>query len=864
MTALELKQNAAARHSLAPAGIALAVCLGYYLGALVGLELRLPPATPSVVWPPNATLTAALLLTRRDRWWIVLAAALPAHLAVQLQTDWPRPLIAALFFTNCFEALIAAVGFRLLSDGVPRLDTFSRLRAFIAAAGLAAPLISSFADAAVVNGFLGEPYWQVWRFRLFSNILAELTVAAGIIGVVAGTRQWLERKSWWRLIEASAIGIGLLSICVLDFAGKLPTIPAVRAMFIQTPGVVQLPFVLWAAVRFGAAGTSVTMLLITLINSWQLVHAAHPVVILPPLASVTAMTLSLIVGTVTILSLSTLIDDRRHSQKMLAARLRFEELLSGLSRAFVQLPSNRMDHALDAWLARIGSFLTVDCLGMVIVTNGVWDRPATHCWRNAGDPRGLPGGAVLDLPWTVQQLSPRRHTLRTQADELPPEASADRESLAGLGLKTVLINPLVGGDGLLGALVCGAPEETLNGSELSSSLRLVGNVLAGILERKAAEDSLRTSELMKTSILQSLTTGVVVVDGESMVLAQNQTWLQLARAAGCVDVSVGSSFLGTLETGAAAGNRLASRIADALAAVLAGVQPRVVLEHTSETGAETRWWSVQVVPLTGARRGAVVTRADITDVRRAELEALRSRQDLAHVARVATVGELTASIAHQLNQPLSAIMTNAQAASRILEWTEPDLEEVRAILVDIVKDDRRASEVIQRVRELLRNGELQMQWIDLSALIREVADLLSSETIMRDVALSLSFDRIPIYAKGDRVQLQQVVLNLLQNAMEAMSDEHRSGRVIHVSCRAEDNGPVHVSVQDSGQGVRTGAEQTIFEPFYTTKSGGMGMGLSIVRSIVEAHGGSIRVRNHPSGGAIFEFTLQRAIIRPVA
>jgi len=399
---------------------------------------------------------------------------------------------------------------------------------------------------------------------------------------------------------------------------------------------------------------------------------------------------------------------------------------------------------------------------------------------------------------------------------------------------------------------------------LRSSLRLVGNVLAGILERKAAEDLLRTSELMKTSILQSLTTGVVVVDGESTVLAQNQTWLQLARAAGCVEITVGSSFLEALETAAAAGNRLAARVADGLTAVLAGVQPRVVLEHTSETGAETRWWSVQVVPLTGARRGAVVTRADITDVRRAELEALRSRQDLAHVARVATVGELTASIAHQLNQPLSAIMTNAQAATRILEWTEPDLEEVRAILIDIVKDDRRASEVIGRVRELLRNGELQMQWIDLSAVIREVADLLSSETIIRDVALSLSFDRVPIYAKGDRVQLQQVVLNLIQNAMEAMSVEHRSGRVIHVSCRAEDNGPVHVSVQDSGPGVRKGAEQTIFEPFYTTKSGGMGMGLSIVRSIVEAHGGSIRVRNHSSGGAIFEFTLQRAIIRPVA
>ena len=864
MTALDLKRRAAGLNSLAPAGIAIAVCLGYYFGSVIGLQLRLPPATPSVVWPPNATLTAALLLTRRDRWWIVLAAALPAHLAVQLQTEWPLPLIVALFFTNCSEALIAAGGFRLLTDGMPRLDTFNRLWAFFLAAGLAAPLISSFADAAVVNAFLREPYWQVWRFRLFANMLAELTVAPGIIGAVVCARQWRRQQSWGRLIEASVIVSGLLSVCVLDYAGRLPGIAAFRAIFIQTPGVVQLPFVLWAAVRFGVAGTGVTMMLVTMINSWQLVHGVRPIVPLPALATVTAMTLSLIVAAVTMMCLSTLIDERRHSQTLLAARLRFEELLSGLSRAFVQLPSNRMEHALDSWLARVGSFLQVECLGVLVFGDGVWSRPAAHCWRGLDHLPTADTRRVLDLPWSVQQLSALQPPTLIRARDLPEEAAVDRASLAGLSLTTVLLKPLAGSDGLIGALVCGAAESELVKSELRASLQLVGNVLSGILERKAAEDSLRTSELMKTSILQSLTAGVVVVDGDSIVVAQNETWLQLARAAGCVDIAVGSSLLDALASAASSGNRLAARIADALSAVLTGVQPRIVLEHTSETGAETRWWSVQVVPLTGARSGAVVTRADITDVRRAELEALRSRQDLAHVARVATVGELTASIAHQLNQPLSAIMTNAQAAGRILEWTEPDLEEVRAILVDIVKDDRRASDVIQRVRDLLRNGELQMQWIDLSALIREVADLLSSETVIRDVALSLSFDRVPIYTKGDRVQLQQVVLNLLQNAMEAMTDEHRSGRVIHVSCRAEENGPVHVSVQDSGPGVRNGAEQTIFEPFYTTKSGGMGMGLSIVRSIVEAHGGSIRVRNHPSGGAVFEFTLQRAIIRPVA
>ena len=446
MTAFTLTRRTAALNRLAPAGLAVAVCLGYYLGSLVGLELRLPPATPSVVWPPNAMLTAALLLTRRDRWWVVLAAALPAHLAVQLQTDWPLALIVALFFTNCSEALIAAGGFRLLTDGTPRLETFNRLRAFFLAAGLAAPLISSFADAAVVNGFLGEPYWQVWRFRLFANILAELTVAPGIIGAVVGTRQWFREKSWGRLIEACVIVSGLLGICVFEFAGKLPAIPAVRTILIQTPGVVQLPFVLWAAVRFGAAGTGVTMMLVTIINSWQLVHGVRPIVPLPPLTTVTAMTLSLIVAAVTLMSLSTLIDERRHSQNMLAARLRFEELLSGLSRAFVQLPSNRMDYALDSWLARIGSFLEVECLGVLTVTNGVWSRPAAHCWRSPDDLPTAQTRCVLDLPWSAGQLSALQSPRVMRARDLPEGATVDRESLAALSLTTVLIQPLAGSD----------------------------------------------------------------------------------------------------------------------------------------------------------------------------------------------------------------------------------------------------------------------------------------------------------------------------------------------------------------------------------------------------------------------------------
>src|SRR5262249_48631189 len=168
-------------------------------------------------------------------------------------------------------------------------------------------------------------------------------------------------------------------------------------------------------------------------------------------------------------------------------------------------------------------------------------------------------------------------------------------------------------------------------------------------------------------------------------------------------IQVGSNLVESCRAAGRNGNGPAGEIAAGVAAVVSGSQDVFLLEHTSD-GAKPRWWSTVVVPLNRPERGAVVTRADISDLRRAELEAQRGRQELAHVARVVTMGELTASLAHQLNQPLTAIMTNAHAARRMLTVDRPNLHEVREILRDIVRDDRRASDVIQRVRDLLHKG----------------------------------------------------------------------------------------------------------------------------------------------------------------
>ena len=263
-----------------------------------------------------------------------------------------------------------------------------------------------------------------------------------------------------------------------------------------------------------------------------------------------------------------------------------------------------------------------------------------------------------------------------------------------------------------------------------------------------------------------------------------------------------------------------------------------------------------VDPLDRPDGGAVVTRADVTELRRAELDVQRVRQELAHVARVSTVGELTTSLAHELYQPLTAIMTNAQAARRMLSADPPDLSQVHAILSDIVKDDRRASDVIERLRDLLRKGELEMRRLTCHRPSATSPTCFTAKPCQACPGGARS-RRDPVIVLGDRVQLQQVLLNLLHNAMEAMGDGRQPGRVL-VRCR-----PLAtrgVSVTDTGPGIPAGAEDLVFEPFYTTKSDGMGMGLSIVRSILESHGGTITAAN-TRGGAVFEFMLPLAARR---
>ena len=240
--------------------------------------------------------------------------------------------------------------------------------------------------------------------------------------------------------------------------------------------------------------------------------------------------------------------------------------------------------------------------------------------------------------------------------------------------------------------------------------------------------------------------------------------------------------------------------------------------------------------------------------RLAEGEAKRRLSELAHVNRFSTAGELTASIAHEMNQPLGSILANVEALQLMLKSPAPDLNEMHEIADDIRRDDVRASEVIHRLRSLLKKTPFEQKPVDLNEIVRETVALLSSQVAARQVDVSTAIGPPSLPISGDQVQLQQVIVNLMVNAMDAMSNIPASGRQLAIWTSLCDEF-AEVAIADAGPGIPPDRLNDVFEPFFTTKAHGMGMGLSIARTIVAAHNGTISAHNQAKGGALFRIRL---------
>jgi two-component system sensor kinase FixL len=246
---------------------------------------------------------------------------------------------------------------------------------------------------------------------------------------------------------------------------------------------------------------------------------------------------------------------------------------------------------------------------------------------------------------------------------------------------------------------------------------------------------------------------------------------------------------------------------------------------------------------------------DITRRKLAEMETHELRKEIAHSDRVSMMGQLAAALAHEISQPLGAILRNAEAAELFLQDPSPDLEEIRTILADIRKDDQRAGSVIDRMRSLLKRQDLDKRPVNVKALVGEIAALVRSDAVARHITLELTVaDHLPPVI-GDVVHLQQVLLNLIVNGMDAIDEVSGGERRVSVTASLDGTQGVEIAVSDSGPGVPANKLTHIFDPFFTTKPKGMGMGLAISRTIIEAHHGRLCAENRRAGGALFRITL---------
>jgi len=778
---------------------AILVFIGYYLGARVGFALTFQPHPISVFWPPNSILLAALLLTPPRIWWFLLLAAFPAHLIAELQSQVPPTMVICWFISNCIEALIGASLTRCLIPGPVRFDDLRSVAAFCLCAGFLGPFLSSFIDAGFValNGWGQSSYLGNFRARFFSNTLAALTLAPAIV-----TWRNFKLTQWNRMpsrhaLEGSILFLGLViaSTVVLYNARTNPD----PVLF-----YVPLPFLLWAMFRFGARATSAAVLIVTFLAIWSSAHGHGPFTSQSAEINARSIQMFLIVMTVPIMLLAAGIQERRIGENELReSESRFRTVadaapvfiwMSGVDKlcTFFNKP----------WLEFTGRSLEQE-LG-IGWAEGVHPNDLQRClkiYTEAFDAR---------KPFIMQyRLRRNDGQYRWVSDQGLPRYDAEG-TFAGYIGSAIDVTELVNKDAAL--------------RESEERMRLAADAVnLGIWEL-----DLRKNEIWATDSRRSLV-----------------GWPTLGKV-------TFEDFISGVHPEDR--NRIRQTIDDAIdGGKDYDSEYRLVLPD-----GVVRWIAMRGsvhLDANGKPKRVLGISIDITSRKQAELEAKQRHDDLSHLSRVALMGEMSASIAHEINQPLGAILSNAEAAELLLESEKPPLDEIRKILADIRNDDLRASEIVRHLRLLARKRTMQIESLDVNDVVAEVVKLTEIEALRRNVLLRAEFAAAPATIFGDRVHLQQVLINLILNGMEAMADTPKAERCLIVRTATNGERRVEISVTDCGQGIAAEKLPRLFDSFFTTKESGMGLGLAIARSIIDAHQGRIFAENNSNRGATFRFDL---------
>jgi signal transduction histidine kinase len=579
---------------------------------------------------------------------------------------------------------------------------------------------------------------------------------------------------------------------------------------------------------------------------------------------------------------------RKRTRVLLEERLRFEALLAELSARLIHVSAADIDKALERALQQVGVFLGVDRASLDEYVGGA--PGGRLSWALPGLEEPPPVMNADQFPWTTKALARGDVVRFARRDELPEEAAFDRASYEWVGTRSKVLLPLRAGGPMLGVLAFGSVHhERPWPDELVDRLRLLSEAFASALERKRIELSL-AERLCFEKLLSTLTAtfsdlSAVDFDPEAhralhrivdLLGVDRGCLIEFSRDGGTARSWAVEDWL-TVDEFPWMKDRLqrgevvsvsqveelpAEAVVDRRSYISQRIKPQVAVPLLVG-GAVVGGLVLGTVGAERAKSEELMQQlrllgevfANALARRQEELSAQRLRQDLAHIGRVSALGELTASLAHELNQPLTAILSNAQTAQSLLTADSVDLAEIREILNDIVADDKRAGEVIGRLRFLLKKGALEHVPLDLNEVVREVARLVRNDAIIRNVSMRLELGPGLPPVHGDRVQLQQVVLNLVLNGLEAMREPWAGERTLVIRTSREGEAAIAIAVQDSGTGIDDTDGDCMFQPLYTTKSEGLGMGLAIARTIVNAHGGRLGATNNTAGGATFHFTL---------
>ena len=529
--------------------------------------------------------------------------------------------------------------------------------------------------------------------------------------------------------------------------------------------------------------------------------------------------------------------------------LAFERLLFDLSARFANVADEQVIAEIEGALKQLLKFLGFDRSVFTEFTDGGKQEFLCSVAGQGVEPL-LPGPIPAWGDWFVGELRSGRTIVIRSYEDLPPEAAAAAEYYRRVGLRFQLVIPLPVDGRTVASIGFSSFRPTREWpDDFIARVRVIGEVMVQALLRKRSEAALRASEDRWRSIFETSALGISIFDQDLRYIAANPAFRAMLgytdeelRQLTPLDI--------TVEEGRETGQ---IRLAELQQGKVDHYE--VVKQYRRKDG-KVIWGHSSVAQVVESRPKMFIgTMVDITESKRAQDGIEAARGELRRVARMNRLGAMTASIAHEINQPLAAIAANTSAALRWLANATPNLDEARAALEGIGRDSRRAGDVVEGIRAMFKNEGQNRVLLDINQLVREVLVLVQGELFKRGISLDTELTENLPQVMADRVQLQQVVMNLVTNAMDAMEPIVDRQKLLRVKSAIKDGDIVVVAIEDSGTGIDADKVDRLFDTFFTTKPNGMGMGLSICRSIIEAHNGRLGVSAGAQYGSVFRFEL---------